>query len=83
MVIQNSTYTSSQAQVENRWKLLTQLGFQEAEDAFHKWRASTEPSEQDVKDQIEKAYIEGTAYKPIPMRNHYDTLNYSNKFEKD
>jgi len=55
----------------------------EAEDAFHKWRASTEPSEQDVKDRIEKAYIEGTAYKPIPMRNHYDTLNYSNKFEKD
>jgi len=55
----------------------------EAEDAFHKWRASTEPSEQDVKDQIEKAFIEHTVYKPIPMRNHYDTLNFSNKFEKD
>ena len=37
---------------------------QEAEDAFHKW-ASTEPWEQDVKDQIEKAYIEGSAYKPV------------------
>jgi len=56
----------------------------EAEDAFHKHMSKIQPSEMDVKHQLEKAKLENTKYAPIPMSDHYDIVeNLANSFEKD
>lgn len=55
----------------------------EAEDAFHKTREATEPSESDVKSMLEKAWLENKEMRPIPMRDHYDVTEKYNTFEKD
>merc|ERR1711973_763923 len=51
----------------------------EAEDAFHKHMATIQPSEQDIKDTLEKAELEASVMAPIPISDHYDILNRYNK----
>lgn len=72
-----------QREKENLFYLMRPAVSFEAEDAFHKWRAETEPSEQDVKDKLDKASLEHNEMRPIPMRNHYQVTNLYNTFEKD
>jgi len=55
----------------------------EAEDAFHRYMTSIQPSETDIKDMLERAELEATSLGPIPISDHYDVINRYNTFEKD
>ena len=56
---------------------------QEAEDAFHKHRATIEPSQQDLEDHLERAAYEASTFASIPLSSHYQVMKLYNGFEKD
>jgi len=68
---------------QNLYYLLRPAVSFEAEDAFHRARAATEPNEADVMAKLEKASLENQEMRPIPMRDHYDVTELYNTFEKD
>lgn len=72
-----------QREKKNLYYLMRPAVSFDAEDAFHRARAATEPSEADVQAKLEKASLENQEMRPIPMRDHYEVMELYNTFERD